>query len=534
MSKDVDKNLEEYQAKASNTKKSVGGDIISYTDVETDMVKGIYGAYGAATKASLVALVAFTIWLLFGLLTGTKVESSLYFLDIGQGDAQLLVLAAPEHSKGSIKVLIDAGRAGQVLHALDDALESKNDKYIDILITTHAHEDHYGGFLELLKNYEVGLFIHNGQAPEEKDAPLWGVLLNELAERKVPTLALKAGDTIRYGETELAVLLPTDALIEAGDANEASLVILADIKEGGESIRALFTGDIGFTTEDTLLEDKQSLKADILKVGHHGSNHSTSENFVHAVRPVIAGIGVGENRYGHPHERVLATLAAAGTLVYTTKDRGTIKVPLNRSRPAKMERAEGGMLANIQTVLTGSYLAPRLTTVTLSQAKAEGGEFSLVAHKTCHFNEPQGVSPAPVRINEVAWMVALSGATHEWVELKKMTAEAINITGWQLVNENERVHALFTQGSAFTSDFLILARNTADTALGLEAELIFTGALRNADEGLRLFDNECRLVDEVFAAPNWPAGVNNTKQTMERGGPASWTNSAIPGGTPRR
>ena len=511
------------------------GAIIYYSE-RGEIFGDFYKKYEKVIRLGVIALACFTLWLWYGIFATARAESALYFLDIGQGDAQLLVIKAPGKESGTVKILVDAGRGSRVLTALDDALGGQDDKYIDIILATHQHEDHYAGFIEVAKNYEVGLFVHNGLPPEDAEVMNWQVLIDELKARDIRDIALGEGDVISYDANKLSVLSPDNGLLSAGDANEASIVIMAEVyassEKDNETIRVLFTGDIGLSTEDVLLAKSYDLSADILKVGHHGSGNSTSVNFIYAVRPAISGIGVGENRYGHPTSRVLEVLETAGSLVYATKDNGTVKVPLDRTSKNLAKGSDAGMFANIWGVMSGSYHDPRVTTVTLADAEERDVEFSLVKYNACKFDKPTGRISSPVRINEVAWMGATTGATHEWVELRKMSSEKINITGWQLLNANENLRATFPQGSFFDDEFIILARAPADSALNLNAGLTFSGAIRNSGEGLRLFDNECNIIDEVFASPNWPAGANASKHTMERVGKVAWASSKGANGTP--
>jgi len=123
-------------------------------------------------------------------------------------------------------------------------------------------------------------------------------------------------------------------------------------------------------------------------------------------------------------------------------------------------------------------------------------------------------------------MGSAENPTHEWIELKNISGEAINLSGWQLLNQNERINFRFPQQAIFDKEVVLLARSGAAASLG--ADLSFTGAIRNENEGLRLFTNDCELVDEVFASPKWPAGDNGTKKTMVRLADLSWATKGAP------
>src|SRR5690606_26297687 len=123
----------------------------------------------------------------------------------------------------------------------------------------------------------------------------------------------------------LTFVSPDKNILQSDSSNEASLVFLFE----GLGARFLFAGDIGIETENYLLEKNFDLSADVLKVPHHGSRHSSGENFISAVSPEISVIGVGQNRFGHPDPRVLQVLSLVGSEVYRTDEDGNIKVSLD-------------------------------------------------------------------------------------------------------------------------------------------------------------------------------------------------------------
>jgi len=476
--------------------------------------------------ASVVG-VGLTLWVWFGIVSAHTIPGTLYVLDVGQGDSQLIVLAS-EDDKSAIKVLIDGGKDKTVLAALDEALGSLDNKYIDIVILTHTDLDHMGGLIEVARRYDIGMFISNGR---EGTTEAYDVLTKALAERGIPTLVLLEGDAIRYGDNRLAILSPDYALLEHKEVNESGIAMTLQ----SEGTKVLFTADIGLSAERVLLEKQYDLAADILKVGHHGSKYSSSENFIATVRPLVSVIGVGKNSYGHPTARVLETLELAGSRVYRTDENGTIKIPLGaESEDARTPIPHTGPLAAVMSIMTGSYKTTGLTTVSLRQAREEAREFGLVTHTECSFSSLSAPAHSPVIINEVAWMGSATGATHEWIELRNTSATPVNMSGWQILNENERLHITLPQQSVFDQPYMVLARGAASVALELDAPFIFTGSLRNSNEGLRLYDNECNLIDEVSIAAKWPAGDNATKQTMERMRDLSWSTSREPGGTPNK
>lgn len=268
----------------------------------------------------VLTLVNLGVWG-FILSTSTLSHPEIYFLDVGQGDAQLIVL--PKAEGGSVKILNDAGEGAAVLSELSSALGAFDNNYIDLLIMSHAHEDHYGGYIHILEHYDIGAFIFSGH---ETDTNSFLVLMDRLSKYGVPILALKEGSVITYLDNEIHIISPDEEIIATDDLNEASITFILE----ANNRRALFTGDIGFPTENIILDKGYDISADILKVGHHGSRFSSSPNFIQAVSPTISVIGVGKNnRFSHPDPDVIETLELAGSRVYTTKDHGTVRITLD-------------------------------------------------------------------------------------------------------------------------------------------------------------------------------------------------------------
>jgi len=476
-------------------------------------------------QLGVIISIGFTAWIWFGIFSAQTSEDVLYVLDVGQGDSQLVVLSR-EDGKSSVKILIDGGKDRSVLTALDEALGHLNNKYIDIVMMTHTDLDHMGGLIEVIKRYDIGLFVSNGR---KADTEAYTALENVLDQRAIPSIVLIEGDAVRYGDASLRILSPDRALLANKTVNEAGIVAMLE----SDDVKALFTGDIGFPAENALLKKYRDLSADILKVGHHGSKNSSSENFIAAVRPLVSIIGVGKNSYGHPTPRVLDTLDLAGSRVYRTDEHGTIKIPLTDTL-GEESAPRTGLLATAASIMTGAYKENSMTTVSLQEVREAEPAFALTPYKECSFKTEGAPRHSPVIFNEVAWMGASTGATHEWLELRNISGKPVNVSGWQVVNENERLHFTFPQASSLDSRFAVLARSAANDALGLGTKFVFTGSLRNSKEGLRLYDNNCHLVDEIPVSSSWVAGNNSTKQTMERADGLTWKSSANPGGTPGR
>jgi hypothetical protein len=139
----------------------------------------------------------------------------------------------------------------------------------------------------------------------------------------------------------------------------------------------------------------------------------------------------------------------------------------------------------------------------------------------------------PVIFNEIAWMGTANSASDEWIELKNISGSQIDLTNWQVSDKEKQIKIVFAAGKIASGGFFLLERTNDETIPGKTADLIYTGSLANSDEVLYLFDGSCRLQDEIIANPDWPAGDNSTKKTMERKSDLTWQTSRDIGGTPK-
>jgi len=143
-------------------------------------------------------------------------------------------------------------------------------------------------------------------------------------------------------------------------------------------------------------------------------------------------------------------------------------------------------------------------------------------------------SHSNVIINEVAWMGTTVGSNKEWIEIKNTSEEEINMNGWQLLSKENKIKIVFEESDIILpGQFFLLERTSDDSVIDIVADKTYTGAIGNSDDFLRLFDSSCNLIDEVVASPDWIAGDNDNKKTMERKSDLSWQTSSIIGGTPK-
>lgn len=234
-----------------------------------------------------------------------------WFFDVGQGDASLI-----RTESGCI--LIDSG-TNLSEDALVAQLRQLDIRRIDCLILTHAHEDHIGGADRVLQAFDVPVVMFRDTG--ETDAVT--CRLRDAIRESGSDLVCPAGvTTYAMGELYLDVIVPFAEPQAAG--NDNSLIVRVRF---GETV-FLYMGDAEAASERVLLAhffDGDFLNCDGLKLGHHGSDTSSTPEFLRAVSPqyAIASDGAG-NSFGHPHERVLADLAAGGCTCLRTDEHGTI------------------------------------------------------------------------------------------------------------------------------------------------------------------------------------------------------------------
>ncbi len=234
-------------------------------------------------------------------------------LDVGQGDALFV-----ETSIGT-QILIDSGRDKTVLRELNKVMPFW-DRSIDILIITNPDLDHIGGFLDVLDKYEVKYIFEPGTY---NDSSIYKNIENKIKEKNVKRLLGKYPLKLDIGdETYLEFLFP-DRDVSTWDNNDGSMVAM--LKYGVNKI--MLTGDATIETEKIILEkySQEYLQSYILKAGHHGSNTSTSREFLNVLKPKYALISSGKgNKYGHPHKEVLENLKDFNVEILRTDLLGTI------------------------------------------------------------------------------------------------------------------------------------------------------------------------------------------------------------------
>jgi competence protein ComEC len=226
-------------------------------------------------------------------------EFRVHFLDVGQGDSALLVTPSGR------QVLIDGGPDLSALRGIARNMPLM-DRSIDLLVLSHSDSDHVFSFPDILRRYHVGAVLMTGASAS---TPRYKEFVALLLEQRIPVILADPARDIALGDgVVLDVLWPPPGLLgqSVKNPNEVSIVLRASYGSGS----ILFTGDMGFTEEQEVLAAGIDIRADILKIGHHGSRYSTSTGFLLAVNPRQAIISASTtNTYGHPHPIVLRRLA---------------------------------------------------------------------------------------------------------------------------------------------------------------------------------------------------------------------------------
>ena len=261
-----------------------------------------------------IVLTANVIGLWFYLSPQENKSLKIYFFDIGQGDSALIKTPNQQN------ILIDGGQDDSVLQPLSHALGIFNDT-IDVVIITHPHEDHIGGLWAVINKYNVKQIIYTGAL---YDSPIYVNLLSLIAEKKIPLGVTRDNEIARLGDNcDLKIIHPNQSLHKKSDpnVNNTSIATMLDC----EGARALFMGDIEADIESEILESEKNLRANILKIGHHGSDTSSSIKFLNAIMPDFAVISVGANNtFGHPSRLILRRLNDIDAKILRTDEIGNV------------------------------------------------------------------------------------------------------------------------------------------------------------------------------------------------------------------
>ncbi len=246
-------------------------------------------------------------WFIFN--TSSSLDPELFFLPVGQGDAQLVRM-------GPARMLIDGGPNRSVVDALDTILGAG--AYLDVIFISHGQADHITGLFDVISSRSVGTIIYQGEI-----TPLLSELFVRAESLHIPVVRIDVLSTVSYNGFSFTVLSSGQTTSSSNAVNDDSLVLRFDAHHAC----ALFTADIGFAMEkELLMRYGDQLNCDVLKVAHHGSKTSSLGEFLNRVSPQVSVIEVGKNSYGHPTAEVLARLTQVGSRIFRTDQEGIVKI----------------------------------------------------------------------------------------------------------------------------------------------------------------------------------------------------------------
>lgn len=271
-----------------------------------------------------IAVVCMGMMLTVSLLLCFRVHKGLEItmLDVGQGDSIFF------QSHSGTTFLYDGGSTSEKnvgIYRILPFLQSKGVGMLDYVLISHMDQDHMNGIQELLEESKEAGSIKIGHAvlPDVAEKDEAYLKMEDLfLDAKVPIIYMGTGDRLA-GERLTFTCLHPSATDWSDDRNDLSMVLLAEYGE----FQMLLTGDIGKLTEKELVSSGLLTQVEVLKTAHHGSKHSSTEEFLSQVRPTVSLISCSaENRYGHPGEETLKRLLDVGSRIKITKDCGAIRV----------------------------------------------------------------------------------------------------------------------------------------------------------------------------------------------------------------
>lgn len=235
-----------------------------------------------------------------------------HFIDVGQGDCILV-------SAGRENILIDCGEYDEA-PKVRNYLDSYGVKKLDYVVCTHPHSDHMGGMGYIINNFKVGkVLIPHVDAEDIPSAMFYEKFLDAVNDNHVEISEIKSGDTFTVGDGHCTVTAPMSGKYES--VNDYSVCIL--MTHGKKSF--MFTGDAEVQSEREMIASGRLIHTDVCKAGHHGSDTSSSEEFLAVLSPDYVVVSCGTaNQYGHPDDSVMKRFRRYTKKIYRTDLNGTI------------------------------------------------------------------------------------------------------------------------------------------------------------------------------------------------------------------
>ena len=251
---------------------------------------------------------------LLGIVEGTvstDADFSVYYLDVGQSDCSIIVC-------DDKVMMIDAGTVNR-LTDIKSSLLTLNIDTIDYMIITHPHDDHMGCAASIINDYNVlNIIMPKLDESNMVTTDAYEEFLNAVINKKVTAIAAEPGYSFSLGSAKVGIFAPMQQ-----DNNLNNMSVVTKIIYGETSF--LFQGDAEKKVENSLIKSNYDLSADVIKLGHHGSNTSSTSKYLNAVNPKAAIISCGaDNSYGHPHKETLTLLQKYGISPLRTDADGTI------------------------------------------------------------------------------------------------------------------------------------------------------------------------------------------------------------------
>ena len=330
----------------------------------------------------------------------------IHFIDVGQGDSILLDL-------GETEVLIDGGRKTPgVVAYLSDYVDGT----LEAVVATHLHADHIGGLIEVFNTFEVEEMWFSG---DSSISNTYSEFMSTVQTVGAAVNVGKRGDKVVVGDLSFQIINPVSP---NGSTNNNSLVLWLSFG----SIDFLFAGDAEQEAERAMLLSSivPVPNVEILKVGHHGSNTSSSEDFLNVIKPEVAIYMAGSgNSYGHPHKETLIALDSIGAIIYGTDVHGTIIVITN------------GQTYRLKLENQASSIKPSTIKTSPSPKSARTtGQTSTPLHTP---------TPPPKRAGDVQIIrIFYNGEVYsvesdEYVEIMNLGDQPQNLAGWMLKDISE-------------------------------------------------------------------------------------------------
>jgi competence protein ComEC len=361
------------------------------------------------------------------------------FIDVGQGDSTLIITPYQR------TILIDGGKRSEG-DTVVQYLKEKGVTSIDLVVSTHPDADHIGGLIDVLEQFEVKKVLDSGIVHTSQTYMDYLTVINQ---KDIPVGIAYQGSKINI-DPELDISILNDKNYY-DDNNNGSIVL----KMSHGEVDYLFTGDAGIEAEERMIaKHGNALNAEVLKVGHHGSNTSTSQAFVEAVNPVYGILSYGEgNSYGHPHEEVYNRLVDYGVDLISTVN-GTIEM-------------------------------------------ADDGDYIYIGQEQTSPNPEPTPEPTPEPSNGVYISdVDLDGET---ATVMNASGENVDISGWYLVSEEGNQRYDFPQGSTIEEGYYITVWSGPDAENRPPYYQLWTNGYiwNNSGDAALLYNAQGELVSEV-------------------------------------